>query len=418
MCAAAVSDVESARRTFFFAFPLYEVWRTRQLMLSFPGAEPNKLLHRTSLSQPSDRSITTPNNDTLYSTAWLDLASGPVRFSIPAMHARYHSIELMDVFSDAFAILRNEGSEPRAFLIVGPGWNGQAAEGEVLVRAPTRDVWLVSRTFVQGPDDLLEAQIVQKGYRLDMIGGGRSNPNRTSPIPIRPDTSQFLSAVNTVLARGTIPEIHKGRLSCFATAGIAPGQTIEGVAPTMRRIWDQNLDIFYSEARNAFEQAGTLRNGWRYPAANLAEFGTDDVYRSAIAMSGLAALPTREAINPVAAIDENGLPLNGDLRYRLRIPGKVPVDAFWSLTLYESDGAGRWFLYNNSIHRYVISSASNHLEKDADGTIVIEISHQKPVHEANWLPAPKGRFVLVFRAYRPNAFVNSKFLLPPVEIAD
>ncbi|MFN3313116.1 MAG: DUF1254 domain-containing protein, partial [Hyphomonas sp.] len=132
-CKAPQSETEAARQAFFFAFPLYEMSRMRQRMLEAPGAEINRLRHRSTLSGPADRSITTPNNDTLYSAAWLDLSTGPVRFSIPAMGARYHSVELMDMFSDAFEILRNESAGTRHFLIVGPDWDGLAGPGESVV---------------------------------------------------------------------------------------------------------------------------------------------------------------------------------------------------------------------------------------------------------------------------------------------
>ena len=91
-CPAATSRVETARQAFFFAFPLYETARVRQLMLSAPGAQVTKLRHRTTLCGPGDRSITMPNTDTLYSAAWLDLTDGPVRLSMPLMGSRYHSV--------------------------------------------------------------------------------------------------------------------------------------------------------------------------------------------------------------------------------------------------------------------------------------------------------------------------------------
>jgi hypothetical protein len=105
---------------------------------------------------------------------------------------------------------------------------------------------------------------------------------------------------------------------------------------------------------------------------------------------------------------------------KLRIPGNVPVNGFWSLTLYESDGGGRWFLYDNVLDRYAISSKTRGLTKEEDGAIVLEISHQEPSDRANWMPAPKGDFRHVFRAYKPQrSLTDGTFLLPPVQkVAD
>lgn len=417
-CPVALSDQVTARRAFFFAFPLYEMMRTRQRMLSAPGAAPNRLLHRTALSTPADRSITTPNNDTLYSTAWLDLGGGPVRLSIPDMGERYHSIQLMDMFSDAFAVLRNEGQTARRFLIVGPHWRGRAQPGETIVRSPTRDAWLVGRTFVQGPDDLAAAQRLQAGYS---IATAHTPEDGGASLASRPDAEQLLAAVNAALSRGPVPKAHAVRLDCFATAGIVPGDhdTFARLTPAMRQAWHDSIDSFHDAARQAFENAGTLRGGCRYPAANIARFGTDDVYRTAMAVGGLAAMPIDEAINPITMQDDTGQPLTGARRYRLRVPGDVPVAGFWSLTLYKSDGAGHWFLHANPIDRYAIGSNSAGLVREADGSIIVEIANEPPAAGGEWLPAPTGRFLLVLRAYRPGrAMRDGRFVLPPVEMVN
>lgn len=418
VCEAPQSELEVARQAFFYAFPLYEMNRMRQRMLSAPGAAINSIRHRTTLSRPEDRSITTPNNDTLYSSAWLDLSAGSVRFSIPSMGSRYHSVEMMNAFSDAFAILRNETADPQVFLIVGPDWAGRAEPDETIVRSPTRDAWLVARTHVTGAQDLGAAQWLQNAYTLEPAGDLPVDHDFEAIIPDKPDGSEFLSVVNTALARGPLPQVQSERLHCFSGAGIGSGKAgaLPGIDTAMRQVWDDNIDRFYAEAMQAFEEAGTLRDGWRYPESNIAEFGTDDVYRTAMALGGLAALPLHEASYPMTNVDAAGVTLNGQSKYTLRIPGNVPVDGFWSMTLYESDGAGRWFLYKNPIHRYAISSTTEGLDKGEDGGIVVQISHDMPSVRANWLPAPAGDFRLVFRAYRPQrALIEGAFKLPPVE---
>ena len=412
-CDTPASPADAVRKAFLFAFPLYEMTRTRQRMLKAPGAKSNMLLHRASLSRPSDRSITMPNHDTLYSTAWLDLADGAIEFSIPPMRSRYHSAALMNAFSDTVAILRNESEATRTFMIVGPHWDGEAVPGQVIVRSPTRDAWLVVRTFVGGATDLVEAQRVQQSFGLVSTGHGAGAEVPDATISIEPDAVEFLSVVKASLARGPLPDSHRDRLGCHAAPGISPGAA--ALDPEMRQLWDSNLARFQREAGAAFESAGSLHDGWRYPAGNIAVFGTDDLYRSAMATGGLAAMPLEEAINPVAAADADGKPLSGSFRYQLRIPGDVPVDAFWSLTLYESGEAGRWYLHDNPLGRYAIGSHTPDVHRAADGSISVDISHRPPRDAANWLPAPNGNFLLVFRAYRPRQpLIDGTFRLPPV----
>jgi hypothetical protein len=419
LCGTSQSETNAAREAFFFAFPLYEMFRMRQRALLPEGAQLNSLRHRTEISGLKDRYITMPNRDTLYSQAWLDLADGPVRLSIPEMGERYHSAHLMNAFSDTFAVLRNETPKTRDFLIAGPEWQGEVGTNETLIRSPTRDAWLVLRTHVKNDSDLAEVQRLQLAYSLDSDNSSADDLAFEGRIPTLPDGQQFREVVNAALARGPIPKAQKERLECMSAAG--SGRTFSNEAGATEVPENPKLNTyigqFYSETQTAFEQAGVLVNGWRYPPANIGAFGTDDVYRSAMALGGLAALPIEEAVNPMTNVGADGGTLNGQSAYRLNIPGDIPVDGFWSLTLYESDGAGRWFFYPNEIDRYAINSASNDLHREEDGSIVVEISNEERSNSANWLPAPSGAFRLVFRAYRPQqAFRDGEFRLPPIEL--
>lgn len=416
-CEESDSHADSLRKAFFFAFPLYEMTRMRQRMLSAPGAGPNRLLHRTSLSRPSDRTITTPNTDTLYSTAWLDLLGGPVELSIPPMGSRYHSVELMHSFTDAFAMLRNESDATRTFSIVGPGWDGNAPPSVTVIRSPTRDAWLVIRTFVHGPADLTEAQRLQSSFALSATHQSINAESARDAVPTKPVAIEFLSVVNAAMARGSLPPDQQARLACFADAGIRPDKfPVTGpFDPELLTLWDDNIPAFYDQARLAFENAGSLHDGWRYPAPNIAAFGNDDLYRSALALGGLAAMPLDEAVNPLAVADEEGKQLSGQSRYRVNIPPDIPVEGFWSLTMYEAGEAGRWYLYGNSLDRYSIKSTMTGLRREPDGSIFVELSHESPNGETNWLPAPRGKFMVVFRAYRPRPeFINGSFRLAPI----
>ncbi len=62
-----------------------------------------------------------------------------------------------------------------------------------------------------------------------------------------------------------------------------------------------------------------------------------------------------------------------------------------------------FFFVANPINRYSIS-ARQKLKANADGSIDIYIQNESPGadKEANWLPAPKGKFQLMLRMYWPN----------------
>jgi hypothetical protein len=105
-----------------------------------------------------------------------------------------------------------------------------------------------------------------------------------------------------------------------------------------------------------------------------------------------------------ATTDKAGAALNGANKYVWRLPpGGVPAEAFWSLTMYQVEADGRFFLVENPINRFSIGDRTAGLVKNADGSIDILIQRDRPEGEkaANWLPAPAGAIRLSLRAYLP-----------------
>ena len=136
---AATSEDESVATidlAYRYALPLYEVARaqTRQPF--------NTLVHLRNLSDHTTRLITTPNNDTLYSSALLDLTGGPIAVQVPAFGERYYSLAFIDAYTNNFAIVgtRTAGGAGGRILLVGPGWRGTASHGVQVIRAPTPQV--------------------------------------------------------------------------------------------------------------------------------------------------------------------------------------------------------------------------------------------------------------------------------------
>jgi hypothetical protein len=92
-----------------------------------------------------------------------------------------------------------------------------------------------------------------------------------------------------------------------------------------------------------------------------------------------------------------------------------PVNAFWSVTLY--DGNGR--PVPNPMNRYEISPHIGNLTYNPDGSLDIYIQNASPGadKESNWLPAPSDAFQFVFRLYWPqDAALNGSWVPPPVQI--
>ena len=413
-------EVQHLRAAWQFAFPVYEMMRTRAETLAKARAfgidGVNHLLPKQRLANAQDREVTTPNNDTLYASAWLDLSGGPLALEVPPLPGRYHSAALMSLFTDNVAIVgtRNSGGKGGSYWIVGPGWEGKPPAGTSLLRSPTNDAWLLVRVLVDGPTDFDAAMAAVRQFALNPAGGSPAAPLAAAPTPL-PDGATFLGVVNEALGRSPLP----ARGQAFADVGICPGtaDAWAQLTPEAQALWTRALPAFRAELKSGLAALSTKVDGWSYPGPEIGDFGDNDRSRAAVALGGLAVLPRAEAVYLSAASDKDDAPLNGARAYVVHIPGRVPARGFWSLTMYEQVPDGRLFFVANPAGRYAVGNRTPDLHAEADGSLDIFVQATKPSGEraVNWLPAPKGPFKLVFRGYLPGpALQDGSFRLPAV----
>ncbi|PIB96434.1 DUF1254 domain-containing protein [Caulobacter sp. X] len=402
--AATPTDTTAARDAYLYALPLIEMATTRARMLKAPGAAINKLDHARTLSDHTSRRVTTPNNDTLYSYAFLDLTSGPAILTIPPMGQRYYSAAVMDMFTNNNVVLgtRTIGGEGGTFTLVGPG---QASTGPNPVRIATPHAWLLLRVLTDGGDDLAAAHKAQDGFGLKGAAA--------APVPgyatrdAAPEA--YFAAARALLASDPAPPTDLRilrRTAAFLGAGPFDAATAAG------GVDEAKLITVFAKGRQTFT------GGWSYPRPTLGDYGQDYLYRAIVALQGLGALPVAEAMYMKAAGDDGAGLFTGDDVYRLSLPAKLPLDGFWSLSMYEATADGQFFFTDNPLKRYTIGDRTKGLKRNADGGLDIWISRTDPGGErsANWLPAPKtGPFAMYLRAYLPRAeLLDGRYRLPPV----
>lgn len=411
------------RSAFYAAFPIYRAMQIRQThafpMSALGAAAMGRLVHGRTLKDHAYREHTAPNNDTLYSFAWLDLTNGDAVLRTPTLKDRYHSVALLDLFSDNIAVLgsRNTKGEAGEFSIVGPSSKAKDLGGSSVIRAPTNDVWMIVRVLVRDREDLSEACAAQDGFHL----AAKENYDEPSVTNLEADIKspeRFLRVVNSALGRSPLPEKHRARLDALAGAGIRPGEADvwSRLPRDVRARWQADFRGCLASLRAGRERL-VVRDGWAYPEPGIGDFGQDDRYRAQVALFGFGALPREEAIYVLSVQDASGQSLYGRHMYRLTVPADVPINGFWSLSLYEVAGDRRLFFVENPLNRYAIGDRSVGLERNDDGSVDITIAkyNDEWAGSPNFLPSPAGSFRLIFRAYLPGAaFLNNQFALPPV----
>ncbi|HZZ30894.1 MAG TPA: DUF1254 domain-containing protein, partial [Phenylobacterium sp.] len=355
---------------------------------------------------------------TLYSTAQVDLSKGPVTITLPASGDRYLSLALMDAYTNNFAILgtRTTGPDGGDFQLIGP--REPDAGGANVIRAPTDHVWALARILVDGPQDLEAARAVQAG--LSMQGPACEPPGpfaaRTAPWP------EFFASAAALIAANPPPPTDLGLMRRIAPLGLLdsfdPGRFSSAEAAEI----EAGVVQARKDARKGGLGGAVFVGGWSYPSARLGDFDQDYVYRAAVALSGLAALPPAEAMYMRAEGRLPGQLFEGNKAWRLHFPadGHLPVNSFWSLSLYEATDDGQFFFADNPLDRYAIGDRTPGLTPNPDGSLDIWIGHADPGpgRSANWLPAPAGPFALFMRAYLPKpALLDGEFRLPEIEPA-
>jgi hypothetical protein len=335
------------------------------------------------------------------------------------MGRRYYSLAFIDAFTNNFAMVgsRVNGGQAGEYILCGPDWDGALPTAERVIVAPGHDVLILARTLVDGDDDLPAVHALQDAMTVERIDFRAVAAGSTIPAPPEDSGARFIDVVGEMLIRNPPPRHETPLLERLKAIGINAGARFAAAPAALQSAWTERYPQLRGNLKGGFTRGTNFIDGWLYPKRNLGNFGTDYLYRARIALEGLLALEPVEALYPATGSDSGKKPLTGANRYRLRLPPSgIPVHAFWSLSIYEVDPRGQLYFAENPIRRYAIGDRTPGLEKEPDGGLTLAIGHERPDRISNWLPAPRGDFRLVLRAYQPMAeMLDGVFRMPAVE---
>ena len=387
----------------------------------------NQFRHYARSSTPADTDIVTPNNDTPYSWAWLDLRAEPMVLSLPAVAApRYYVNQWFDLYTHNFAYtgVRATGREAGTDLFVGPRWMGDIPKGIGKVfDAETEFVGTLTRTQLMGPDDLAAMKAVQDSYGLiplsQFMGKPAPDPAPAVAWPVwdasRAEGLDFVVYLNALLDFMPVQPSEQDMFARFARIGIGPGRAFDAakLAPEIRVAMEEGI----AEAGKALKEGALQQKDSRAMFGTREALGGDYITkRNYGAMLGIYANTKEEAVYGSQQTDSEGKVLDGSRHWVLRFePGQLPpVTEFWSITMYNLP---QRLLVENPLNRYSIGSRTAGLKQGADGSLEIymQVDNPGPDKEANWLPAPRGPFFFAARFYGPKAeALDGRWTLPPL----
>ncbi len=366
-----------------------------------------------------DTAIVTPNSDTPYSMAWLDLRAEPMVISVPAVDPqRYYSVQLIDgnTYNYGYIGSRATGSEAGDYLVVGPDWQGEKPDGiKAVFHSTTPFSLALFRTQLFNPADMPEVEKVQAGYQTRPLSAflGQPAPTAAPTLDFVPATTagikdnffEYLDAALQYVPETADNQAVRARL---ASIGIGPGKSFSFKDLSLLHKGAFLLGMKNGSDRIADFLASDIQkiNGWMVGAVfgDRAFFNGNWLMRAGAAKAGIYGNDAVEAMYPATRRDGTDEPLDGSQHnYSITFPaGQLPpVNSFWSITLYDGDTQ---FLVKNPIDRYLINSPMlPQMNKNADGSLTLYIQKDSPGKdkEANWLPAPDGPIYLVMRLYWP-----------------
>jgi hypothetical protein len=311
-------------------------------------------------------------------------------------------------------------------------WRDQSKlpEGVQAIDAPTPYVWIIGRTKTDGLSDYDAVHNIQAGFKITPLSGWRKTPE---PVAVKLDPSVDMK---------TPPKIQVDRMAAaeyFAYAAEImklqpPHITDQPIIAQLQRIGFEpgaSFDLGKADptVKQALESApgdaqklmawkvptlARVANGWSMNTDTMGVYGNYSLKLAIVARLGLGANLPEDAIYPLNLGDGDGRPLDGSSDYTIHFDQEMlpPVDAFWSITLYDQEG----YQVANSLNRFAVSSWMP-FAYNPDGSLDLYFQNRSPGadKEANWLPAPVGPFDLTMRLYAPKSdALTGKWNPPPV----
>lgn len=433
----------AAMKAYMFGYPLVTMEMTRKLMtnVAAPGrknAPMGQFIKGRQFPDATFRDVVAPNADTLYATAWVDLASEPWVLSIPDMGERYFMFPMLDAWTNVIQIpgTRTTGTGPQRYAVTGPGWIGTLPPGVVEVRSPTDMVWIHGRIYSSGTaEDYAQVHALQDALRLCPLSAygtdymppaGRVDPNFDMKTGLRKqvndlDMTTFFTMLSDLMVRNPPTAADAPMLETLAEIGVVPGKPID----------HDRFDFAFRDlvpkatfaeimAHMKFSGGDMIeKDGWAW-TLRAGRYGTNYIFRALITVIGLGANIPADSVYGISWADADGGDYDGKHTYQIRFaPGQEPpARGFWSLTLYDKD----FYFTANPANRYAISPR-DHFEREPDGSIILHIQKDRPATAvANWLPAPDGPFQLMWRMYWPTggrpSILNGTWTIPGAKRVD
>lgn len=367
--ADAASEIQTLlEEAYLYAFPLVLVDATKTVSTnaktpSANRAPVNQFIHARKLLDASSRTVVSPNVDTIYTQAWLDVSAEPQIYVVPETD-RFFNVQVLDAWTNTAAVLE----APGAYAIAYSGWEGTLPEGVRRIDVPTRTVWTIARIMLSGPDDLPNVAALQSRMQLMPLSAYPAGPDAAPEGSYSPENDfvpvekvlamtpqEFFDTANRLMETAPPAEADAPLLRSLAALSVGPGERFDAsvLGPLGGLRWKRMLLQLKSSLRAQAARYARQMGQWTYYGDPIGDFGT----------------------------------------------------------AYGEDN----FLIDNPISRYCVNDRSG-LHRNPDGSIDVTLSKDAPEDTTNWLPVSDEKFHLFLRIYKPDWTALDSFPPPVIRV--
>jgi len=444
---SVVEAFPDAVEAYIYGYPLVTMEMTRRVMTNVEKpagtrAPMGQFARIREYPTAEFKDVTAPNADTLYTTAWVDVGEEPWVLDLPDANDRYYLFPMLDGWTNIFEVpgRRTTGTGKQTYAITGPGWKGTLPAGVKEYKSPTAIVWLLGRIYCTGtPEDYAAVHKLQDEISIVPLSAygkpytppvGKVDPSIDMKAAVREQVNamsaeQYFNLLATLMVDNPPAGVDSSMVEKMARIGVVPGQPFDSSKlSSMARKSLAEVPKLANAQIMAWMQEGVvagdmkLENGWGF-TVKTGIYGTNYMQRAFITAIGLGANRPQDAVYPTSEGPSLLTSYTGDKKYVMHFAkgGLPPVNGFWSLTMYDEG----YFFVANPINRQSISARQN-LKHNADGSVDLYIQNESPGadNESNWLPAPKGKFILMLRLYWPKdtppSIIDGSWTIPAVEV--
>ncbi len=415
----------------------------------------NKTRANTTLADHTLQSIPRPNNDTLYLAALIDVRREPMILEFPSFDSKY--VSLMVTAYDHYVNIpmsttRGDFDKPSRILFYSQrtkGYGGDSVPGVDRVMELTGDfVSAVVRVMPHAnePARLERNLTAMRETRLLSLAEylGRDDgeieftpwqipPGVESDLDVRRHEAEFppfgktdfdvfednlLEVMQFVFNHTTFDpsdENDQALLAAYEPLGVEPGKAFDSKA--VAQIDAQRFRaVAQSVARKALAGLGDPRFSAHLTRVFLPKGEMDQELLVDLSVIGPIGQPAREALYPPIGTSD-GVPMNAMHDYVIRMDASAlpPANAFWSVTLYDTENG---FFIPNDLKKYSVGENSG-MRLNSQGGIEIHVAAKKPdgVPSENWLPINRGDYGIgvIMRIYAPDLERYKTWTAPKAE---